>query len=76
MKSNLIRDQLWHDINAENATSHVALWSDLTRRAPESVRAAPATMLAFASWLKGNGALAWCAWTTYPRVSPIQQRSS
>ena len=65
-----IRDQLWHDMTTENATSHVALWSDLTRRAPESVRAAPATMLAFASWLKGNGALAWCALDQVPQGQP------
>lgn len=65
-----IRDQLWHDINSENSTSHVALWSDLTRRAPESVRAAPATMLAFASWLKGHGALAWCALDQVPQSQP------
>ncbi|WP_158630638.1 DUF4192 family protein [Nocardioides daphniae] len=49
-----------------NATSHIALWSDLTRRAPADVKAAPATMLAFASWLHGNGALAWCALDQVP----------
>ncbi|GGD32022.1 hypothetical protein GCM10007231_34420 [Nocardioides daphniae] len=70
VKSIPIRDQLWHDMNAENATSHVALWSDLTRRAPDSVRAAPATMLAFASWLKGHGALAWCALDQVPQGQP------
>lgn len=52
------------------ATSHIALWSDLTRRAPDSLRAAPATMLAFASWLKGNCALAWCALDQVPRDKP------
>ena len=65
-----VRDRLWDDMNTHTATSHVALWSDLTRRAPDSLRAAPATMLAFASWLKGNGALAWCALDQVPRDKP------
>lgn len=62
-----IRDEVWDDMAVENATSHVALWSDLTRRAPDQVRAAPATMLAFAGWLNGNGALAWCALDQVPQ---------
>jgi hypothetical protein len=57
-------------MNTHTATSHVTLWSDLTRRAPDSLRAAPATMLAFASWLKGNGTLAWCALDQVPRDKP------
>ncbi len=65
-----IRDQIWEDINPHTATSHIALWSDLTRRAPDSLRAAPATLLAFASWLKGNGALAWCALDQVPHDKP------
>lgn len=39
MESLPIRDQLWNDMNSENSTAYVALWSDLTRRAPEAVRA-------------------------------------
>ena len=31
------------------------------RRAPLEVLAPPATLLAFAAWLAGDGALAWCA---------------
>lgn len=62
-----IRDEVWQDMSQANATSHIALWSDLTRRAPDDVKAAPATMLAFASWLHGNGALAWCALDQVPR---------
>lgn len=65
-----IRDRIWEDINPRTATSHIALWSDLTRRAPDSLRAAPATLLAFASWLKGNGALAWCALDQVPLDKP------
>lgn len=55
------RDQLWLGMNRGNAVSHVALWSDLTKRAPDEVRTAPASLLAFGSWLSGDGAMAWCA---------------
>ncbi|MGP4029829.1 DUF4192 family protein [Actinomadura sp. 3N407] len=37
---------------------HTALWTDLTRRAPDEVRTAAATMLAFSGWLGSNGAKA------------------
>ncbi len=65
-----IRDTLWNDMNRDTATSHVALWSDLTKRAPDDVRAAPASMLSFASWLSGNGAMAWCALDQVPQDKP------
>jgi len=39
-----IRDGLWNDMNGDTVASHVALWTDLTRRAPNEVRAAPASM--------------------------------
>src|SRR3954465_5412779 len=31
------------------------------RPPPPELRAPPATLLGFAAWLSGNGALAWCA---------------
>jgi hypothetical protein len=37
------------------------LWTDLVRRAPADLRAAPAAVLAMAAWFAGHGALAWCA---------------
>jgi hypothetical protein len=60
------RDALWADMTRENVATHVALWSDLTRRAPDEVRAAPAALLGFASWLSGDGARAWCALDQVP----------
>lgn len=36
----------------------VPLWTDLTRRALNDLVASPATLLAYAAWLSGNGALA------------------
>ena len=64
------RDVLWEDMSTHNIGSHIALWSDLTRRAPDEVRAAPASMLGFASWLRGDGARAWCALDQVPADRP------
>jgi hypothetical protein len=57
-------------MNRGNATSNVALWTDMTKRAPDEVRAAPASLLGFASWLSGHGALAWWALDQVPRDKP------
>lgn len=65
-----IRDRLWLDMSRGNAASHVALWTDMTRRAPDEVRAAPASLLAFGSWLSGHGAMAWCALDQVPEGKP------
>jgi hypothetical protein len=56
-----VRDVAWAEIARENARAHVDLWRDVVRRVPSEVRHAPATLLGFAAWLSGNGALAWCA---------------
>ena len=60
------RDALWTDMTRANARTQAALWSDLTRRAPDDVRAAPATLAAFSCWLTGDGARAWCALDQVP----------
>ncbi|WP_067434650.1 DUF4192 domain-containing protein [Nocardioides jensenii] len=62
-----VRDELWNDMRRDNANSHVALWTDLTRRAPDEVRAGPASLLGFAAWQSGNGAMAWCALDQVPK---------
>ncbi|RNM12117.1 DUF4192 domain-containing protein [Nocardioides pocheonensis] len=64
------RDRLWLDMNRGNAASHVALWTDMTQRAPDGVRSAPASLLGFAGWLSGHGALAWCALDQVPKDKP------
>jgi hypothetical protein len=64
------RDALWTDMSRANATTHVTLWTDLTRRAPDEVRTPAATMLAFSSWLNGDGAKAWCALDQIPADGP------
>lgn len=57
----VLRDVAWAVMERAGADRHVELWRDLVRRAPVAVRAAPAGLLAFAAWLAGQGALAWCA---------------
>lgn len=59
--SSEVRDVAWAEMSRATAPRHVQLWRDLVRRTPLEVLAAPATLLAFAAWLAGDGALAWCA---------------
>ena len=56
-----VRDVAWSEMTREDARAHVALWRDVVRRSPLEALAAPAALLAFAAWLAGDGALAWCA---------------
>ena len=60
------RDEALLRITTDNATSSRALWTDLTRRAPDEVRTPAATLLAFSSWLSGDGANAWVALDQIP----------
>ena len=73
--STKVRDPLWEDMSRENATSHSALWTDLTRRAPDEVRTPAASLLGFSSWLKGDGAKAWCALDQIPDGPPYSMAS-
>jgi hypothetical protein len=57
----VLRDAAWARLTREDAARHVALWKDLVRRAPAEVVPSAAAVLAFAAWLQGDGALAWCA---------------
>ncbi|MGA9749962.1 MAG: DUF4192 domain-containing protein [Nocardioides sp.] len=56
-----VRDVAWALLDHDNAGQHVDLWRDVLRRSPLETQAAPAALLAFAAWLAGDGALAWCA---------------
>ena len=56
-----VRDLVWCDITRSNAEAHVALWREVVRRSPDELVAPAAGLLGFASWLAGDGALAWCA---------------
>ena len=56
-----VRDVAWSEITRADARVHVDLWADVVRRSPHAALPAPASLLAFAAWLSGDGALAWCA---------------
>lgn len=56
-----VRDAAWAQMQRDSVSVHVDLWRDLLVRSPEGLAAAPAALLAFAAWLSGDGALAWCA---------------
>jgi hypothetical protein len=52
------------------AAGHVGFWTDVVRRAPDDLLAAPAALLGLAAWLSGHGALAWCALDRCLAVAP------
>jgi hypothetical protein len=51
-----IRDSAWRQVSADDW--QVALWRDVVRRAEPDLVPAPASLLAFAAWRVGHGALA------------------
>lgn len=61
MGDGAVRDAAWGSMTREEAPAHVRLWTDAVQRSPRDLVAAPASVLALAAWLAGNGALAWCA---------------
>jgi hypothetical protein len=56
-----LRDLVWCDLTRSAAEAHAEVWRSLLRRTPDADAAPVAAVLAFASWLAGHGALAWCA---------------
>jgi hypothetical protein len=56
-----LRDVAWSLMSRDNAAAHVDFWRGVVRRTPSGRLAPSATLLAFAAWLSGHGALAWCA---------------
>lgn len=55
-----VRDVAWVDLDRDRATAQLELWRDLLRRAPDELVPGLAAVTAFAAWLDGDGALAWC----------------
>lgn len=56
-----VRDEAWVLIDTARRAAHLALWTEVVRRVGPAHAAAPASLLAFAAWQDGNGALAWIA---------------
>jgi len=65
-----IRDRVWCEITRFTAERQALLWRHVVRRSPEELVAPAAGLLAFAAWLAGNGALAWCAVDRCRRADP------
>ncbi|NYD41573.1 DUF4192 domain-containing protein [Nocardioides panaciterrulae] len=65
-----VRDATLFLMDRGNAPGHVALWTDLVRRSPDRLLAAPAVLLGLAAWIAGHGALAWCAVDLCRAVEP------
>ncbi len=60
-RDNELRDVAWSLITRESASRQVDFWRVVLRCCPVAWAAPPAGLLAFACWLSGQGALAWCA---------------
>lgn len=65
-----VRDVAWAEMTRAEAQAHVELWRDLVRRCPRDLLPAASALLAFAAWLAGHGALAWCALDKCAEVDP------
>jgi hypothetical protein len=65
-----LRDVAWAEMSRAGAAAHIELWRGLVRRSPHDLLPAPACLLAFAAWLGGQGALAWCALDRCVSVDP------
>ncbi|MBA3780912.1 MAG: DUF4192 domain-containing protein [Nocardioides sp.] len=57
----VVREAAWCAISRAESRSHAVLWTAVLRAAPPGLVVGPAAVLAFACWLAGHGALAWCA---------------
>ena len=53
-----VRDVAWSLIRPDDIDAHIDLWTQVTRRATPGHVAGPASLLAFACWLRGDGAMA------------------
>ncbi len=64
------RDEAWRWLTRGEARRAVDVWADAVRRLPARHVAGAAAVLAFAAWLSGDGALAWCAVDRCLEVEP------
>ena len=64
------RDAAWATITRATSGAHVELWRELVRRSPRDLLPGACSLLAFAAWQHGDGALAWCALDRCLEVDP------
>lgn len=65
-----LRDAAWSSFTRADAQGHVDLWLEVLRRTPQRFVPPVATLLGFAAWQCGQGALAWCAVDRCAEVDP------
>jgi hypothetical protein len=65
-----MRDAAWSSLTRADAQRHVDLWMEVLRRTPAPFIPPVATLLGFAAWQCGQGALAWCAVDRCAEVDP------
>lgn len=70
MQSLSLRDAAWTTITRERSRASVDFWTEVLRRTPDFLVAAPAALLAWSAWQHGNGALAWCAIDRCREIDP------
>jgi len=56
-----LRDAAWSTLTRPTSEAHLELWTDIVQRTPAHLVAPAATLLGWAAWQAGHGALAWCA---------------
>ncbi len=65
-----VRDAAWGLMRRNEAQAHLDFWSDVVRRTPQRLAAAPLALAAYAAWLTGDGALAWAGVDRCRAVDP------
>jgi hypothetical protein len=58
LTSTRVRDEAWVRMTEPHLRSHLMLWRHISTRVAEPYAAAPASLLSFAAWRAGEGALA------------------
>lgn len=65
-----VRDAAWSLIDRAGAGAHARFWAAVLRATPDELAAPPATLLGWAAWQDGDGALAWAALARAARGDP------
>ena len=70
LRDQAVRDRALGLALGPDAAAAEQLWTEVTRRAPAPLAAAPATLLAVSTWLRGDGAMADVALTRALAADP------
>lgn len=65
-----VRDAAWSVMTAATAVANIDFWRTVVRRVPGDLSAAALTLLGWAAWRSGNGALAWVAVERCQTIDP------